>query len=53
MLDLRFRQNNSQPMFEKIRTVTEFFFAGIDGVVPSKLDLKGTEKMYNEYRRVL
>ena len=53
MLDLRFRQNNSQPMFEKIRTVTEFFFAGIDGVVPSKLDLKGTEKLYNEYRRVL
>lgn len=53
MLDLRFRQNSSQPIFEKIRTMTDFFFAGIDGVVPSKLDLKETEKMYNEYRRVL
>ena len=53
MLDLRFRQNNSSSVFEKIKTVTEFFFAGIDGVVPTKLDLKETEKLYNEYRRVL
>lgn len=51
MLDLRFRQNSSQ--FEKIRTIADFFFAGVDGVVPQKLDLKETEKMYNEYRRVL
>lgn len=51
MLDLRFRQNNSQAEMKK--NVTEFFFAGNDGVVPTKLDPKITENIYNEYRRVL
>jgi len=53
MLDLRFRQNNSSNLFEKIKTLTDFFFVGVDGVVPTKLDQKTTENIYNEYKRVL
>jgi len=39
MLDLRFRQNNSSNSFEKIKTLTDIFFAGLDGVVPAKLEI--------------